>query len=334
MQLQEERRIFYFILYSGMLLGLISFIGYAVLGQWFDAAFGVVALFTLFLVRYLMSIESLNYMRASRLVIAFCMLLLLYGYMVAPSMEEGLIYIIVVPMIVAVLRPAKEGYLWISMYYTLFFMINFFSWGNYQINFITYIQLITIHVVLFMIITFYKDRSQFAKERLKNLNRQLELKALTDPLTQLLNRRAYSDFMDKQILCFNRDLKPFSLALIDVDHFKSINDTYGHSIGDEVLVSLSKHLKENLRETDVVARFGGEEFVIYLHNTDLDRAYDVMEQLRTSLNNPCCMKYGITVSIGVSVIQPKDTEPELLQRADKAMYQAKAAGRNCTKKAL
>lgn len=166
---------------------------------------------------------------------------------------------------------------------------------------------------------------------------QEELKALsiTDPLTHLYNRRYFTEASNTLFTLSHRDKKPLSLIMIDIDKFKKINDTFGHTIGDHVLVRLAHLLQESHRKSDFVCRYGGEEFVILLPETDLESALSVAEDFREtiescsiSLENNQTVKF--TISLGVSQIDhSKDTSIEnILNRADEALYIAKDSGRN------
>ena len=166
---------------------------------------------------------------------------------------------------------------------------------------------------------------------------QEELKALsiTDPLTHLYNRRYFTDASNTLFTLSLRHKKPLSVIMIDIDKFKNVNDTFGHTIGDQVLVRLAHLLQESHRKSDFVCRYGGEEFVILLPETDLESALSVAEEFREriescsiSLENHQTVKF--TISLGVSQIDhSKDTSIEnILNRADEALYIAKDSGRN------
>ena len=174
----------------------------------------------------------------------------------------------------------------------------------------------------------YQDRLR------SNYQRSLSL-ALTDSLTGLYNRR-YTIRHLEGLLQRRRDGgKPVSVLLFDIDHFKAVNDTYGHAAGDEVLKTIAQRASANLRTTDMVARFGGEEFVVVMADTSLDLATMIAERIRERIAaDPIVWAGGpdgltVTVSIGVAMASDEDRSPDdLLRRADTAMYQAKAAGRN------
>ncbi|MFK5893360.1 MAG: transporter substrate-binding domain-containing protein [Pseudomonadota bacterium] len=155
-----------------------------------------------------------------------------------------------------------------------------------------------------------------------------------DPLTNLYNRRYFHEVGSDLLSLYKRNKSTMSTIMIDIDKFKQVNDTYGHSIGDEVLINLAKLLGEHTRASDIIARFGGEEFVILLPNTDKKGAFQiaskllaVVEQQTMPIGNDNSLKY--TISLGVDSVHPDDQKiDQSLNRADKAMYQAKNNGRN------
>lgn len=156
--------------------------------------------------------------------------------------------------------------------------------------------------------------------------------AHTDPLTKSKNRTAFNDSVEREFKLANRRSKHLSLIFIDIDHFKSINDRYGHECGDIVLGSISHLIKECVRDCDMVFRYGGEEFVILLSETPLDDAGDIAERIRGAIENHTLaydmQAINLTASLGVSSLRGNDTIDSFIKRADQAMYQAKARGRN------
>jgi diguanylate cyclase (GGDEF)-like protein len=158
--------------------------------------------------------------------------------------------------------------------------------------------------------------------------------ATTDGLTGLNNHRVFQERLNEEIERARRYRKNLSLLMVDIDHFKSFNDTYGHQAGDEVLRAIASIIKENLRCTDFAARYGGEEFVVILTETDCDQAQVAAERLRqTILEYPFRLESGEHARLAVSVgyaCYPKaaDTKALLIKRADEALYSAKEAGRN------
>ena len=191
------------------------------------------------------------------------------------------------------------------------------------------------------------------KNHLKHVNESLELKvqhrtkeleeskeklrrmALHDPLTDLYNRRYFDTVIEELLSLSIRKNESLSLVLIDIDHFKKINDTYGHDVGDMVLIELAKQLKELLRHSDVITRIGGEEFAIVFPNTETLGAYktgekirEKIEKLQIKIDKETSIKF--TISIGITAFDKnldKDANT-IIKRADKALYEAKHAGRN------
>ncbi len=165
-------------------------------------------------------------------------------------------------------------------------------------------------------------------------NAQLYKRAITDDLTQLYTRKYIDERLEQEILRAQRYHRPFSILVLDLDHFKRINDNYGHNSGDQVLQVFSGILKEQLRDGDIAGRIGGEEFIIILGETDLEGAHIFAERIRLKTEQQLVEKDGqnisVTVSIGVANYQSKygSQAIKLLEDADEALYQAKGSGRN------
>jgi len=177
-----------------------------------------------------------------------------------------------------------------------------------------------------------RDKARDAERELTKVNGRLQELADTDPLTGLLNRRSTMVSLELELARFERQKTPFSLVLADIDHFKQLNDTYGHDFGDQVLVKISQIFKDNLRSLDLASRWGGEEFLIVLSGTDCTGAIEVAEKLRSIIED---LDYGsdyseirTTMSFGVTCVDPDIAGEALIKRADIALYQAKDGGRN------
>ena len=157
--------------------------------------------------------------------------------------------------------------------------------------------------------------------------------ATTDALTGLLNRRAFLESTTREVARAKRYNNDLSVVLLDVDHFKQINDKRGHAAGDMVLSAVGKLLNSSLRTCDIVARWGGEEFVLLLPSTSLDHAAEVGERVRAELAG-ATIKDGngdavpVTASFGVASYSGAETLEQMIDRADRAMYLAKSGGRN------
>ncbi len=154
-----------------------------------------------------------------------------------------------------------------------------------------------------------------------------------DPLTKLLNRRAFRKIVEYESNMLQRNKRPCTVAMTDIDHFKKINDTYGHANGDIVLKSLADFFLKRLRGYDTVSRFGGEEFLFCLPNTTLSAARKIVERLRKKVEKVAIVLTDgnvihITVSIGIAELKAAGTIDETLQNVDRALYRAKESGRN------
>ena len=174
----------------------------------------------------------------------------------------------------------------------------------------------------------------------KNLEEELSEAtrlAMVDPLTRLWNRAGIDNLLNKEWYEARRHKKPVCLVLADIDHFKSINDTYGHQAGDEVLRVVAKKLLESMRDEDVVGRMGGEEFLLILNDCEPEKLFETIDRIRSFITeNPVRVNgtdCSVTLSFGAATIVPDMATPPafLIKRADDALYLAKKDGRNCVK---
>jgi len=183
-------------------------------------------------------------------------------------------------------------------------------------------------------------RTKALQDELREKNRQMEIVlsqvetlAITDPLTELFNRRHFEAVIEKE---FNRTVRyksPTSCLMIDIDHFKSINDEYGHRTGDMVIREIAKIIKDCLRKVDTIARWGGEEFVILLPGTGKEKAFTAAERIMKTVSDHSFsgISKQITVSIGIASVPESsiDNAEKLIDASDNALYEAKSKGRNC-----
>ncbi|WP_052501416.1 GGDEF domain-containing protein [Thiomicrospira microaerophila] len=174
---------------------------------------------------------------------------------------------------------------------------------------------------------------------IKKLSRDLDDAnhlAKTDSLTGIANRRGYNEIVMKKIKQAKAESQTFGMLLLDLDHFKSVNDNYGHLVGDSALRYISKLLKAEIKGHDEIARFGGEEFVILLHNINYDNALKFGEKLRATIEKKSLRikdhdkPLRLTASIGIAIYQMGESSDDVFQRADKALYMAKTK-RNCVR---
>ena len=180
-----------------------------------------------------------------------------------------------------------------------------------------------------------REQVDDANKKVETLKKQMEKvkqEIIIDPLTRTYNRRAYDEKLKLEMMGYQRYGRPTALVIIDIDHFKQVNDTYGHRTGDGVLRILSEVMKKEIREIDVLARYGGEEFALILPHTPYRNALEVAERIRQKVEVSRFTYKGkpfsVTISLGVGSLKEDDTLGNYVERVDQALYRAKNAGRN------
>ncbi len=232
--------------------------------------------------------------------------------------------------------------------FTLAFLLRIETWKFVSLSiagFIIYLalyffimpqQLHIENVLPILMITILNVYLVFSREKTRQemflLKNKLQDSAIKDPLTKLYNRRYMIEFLNKQIALYKRYGTKSSVILLDIDFFKKVNDMLGHGIGDDVLKEFSDILLEEIRDTDMACRYGGEEFVLVLSDTDKERAFIIAERIRVLIENHlfASVLWTITTSIGLVDIQQNDMVEEILKEADENLYRAKESGRNKT----
>ncbi|MBO7383156.1 MAG: GGDEF domain-containing protein [Fibrobacter sp.] len=207
------------------------------------------------------------------------------------------------------------------------------------VTFLVAVWFVTFLIIL--VIRFF----DYSRERAANKKKQEELEknlaalqiekseyeksSKEDPLTGCLNRAGFSSILLREQENLSKNGSPVSFVMLDIDHFKLVNDTYGHSVGDEVLVNLTKLIQGKIRNTDALVRWGGEEFVILCGDTPIQNAQFLAEKLRVAIENTALIKQQqVTCSFGIAEMIPNEDPKKLFERADKALYAAKEGGRN------
>ncbi|MBI3516666.1 MAG: GGDEF domain-containing protein [Proteobacteria bacterium] len=200
--------------------------------------------------------------------------------------------------------------------------------GYYELHYVDADNVIFNRVIATLVlysVSFLLYRNSLSESVLKRL-------ATTDPLTGTLNRRHFMELMSREQRRAERYNAVYSVLMIDIDHFKRVNDTHGHQVGDLAIQAMSDACQKALRPTDLLARYGGEEFIITLTHTDQPGAAKVAERLRESVTQiELATEKGVlkfTVSIGVCTFFKRSLLEEIIGRADQALYQAKTSGRN------
>ncbi len=182
----------------------------------------------------------------------------------------------------------------------------------------------------------FKEKIEIQLRKITELEDELERaksEAKQDPLTKLLNKKSFERILQEYINLYKKQGKIFSLVLLDLDNFKNINDTYGHIVGDEVLKHVANLLKQYLRDKDVIARIGGEEFAVLLPDVDITIAFKIADRLRAILENRIIMidKKPIKITASFGIIEINDsvnTPKDIIQMVDIALYRAKKEGKN------
>ena len=174
-----------------------------------------------------------------------------------------------------------------------------------------------------------KVRYQKISQEMKLKNQQLKTLAITDQLTQLYNRLKLDEVLMREIAQSQHESTPLVVIILDIDRFKQVNDTFGHRVGDSVLISVSRLLLSNIRATDTIGRWGGEEFLLILPDTPIENARIYADKLRGIIEEADFSPVKqVTISMGLASLRQQDTESALVERADTALYQAKNNGRN------
>jgi diguanylate cyclase (GGDEF)-like protein/PAS domain S-box-containing protein len=165
---------------------------------------------------------------------------------------------------------------------------------------------------------------------LEGLNRELEKTIRIDPLTKVPNRRAFLEVIQQEFQRYRRYGTPFAVVFTDIDHFKEVNDRFGHKVGDLTLRWFARKLASGLRKVDAISRYGGEEFLMLLPSTTSDAATSTAEKLRALVAQRPCPETGqtLTASFGVAAVAKDDTPESIIDRADRGLYLSKKAGRN------
>ncbi len=234
----------------------------------------------------------------------------------------------------------------ITNVYTVALLGAVMAWMSYhhpdqyprKVELIHFILMATILPVVSMLgaqLSNMRAKLKRQKDELAEALQRIQEMATRDELTGLYNRRHMNELIVHAVKHMERSGQVFSLCIIDLDHFKRINDTHGHGVGDEVLRSFARMARQTLRETDSLARWGGEEFLLLLPETNNDQGLIGIQRIRSRLQELVIAQalpdLRITFSAGLTEFRVDDSAEQALERADQALYSAKAAGRNCTR---
>ena len=281
--------------------------------------------------------RSGNYRRSGDLIVLMTTLLFLYLIITGGVDNTGPLWSYTLPPLVFFVFGLTQGSLILSVFIISSILLMFFPPLTILATDYSYSFKVR-YLTTFLSVCFISSICEYSRYHsynlLKELQRKIQLEANTDELTGLHNRRYMYQQLDRMIKKIKRYKRPYSLLLCDLDHFKSINDDHGHSCGDMVLVETASRMKSSLRNEDIAARWGGEEFLIILPETDSTAAYRVAEKLRRQLSeqtfNCNDKQLKISMSIGVLQVNVNARKEDLLNQVDDALYKAKHLGRNCT----
>ncbi|WP_414830361.1 GGDEF domain-containing protein [Alteromonas sp. H39] len=248
----------------------------------------------------------------------------------------GPLWIYIVPPVAMFFGGFRRGLISIFGFTLLISVLLFFPDGRLLMTEYTF-EFKTRLIYSFMTVTFLSAFYEYSRQRtfetMQKLSEQFEQQALHDPLTRLPNRRGIQQHLNFELARIDRNGRPFSVVLADIDHFKLINDNHGHDNGDNVLIRISKLFVQRLRKQDQVARWGGEEFLFVLPETPEANAVILADKIRQTLaHNPILFdgkRIEVTASFGVCEVNADVELDRALSLADKALYKAKSLGRNC-----
>ena len=261
------------------------------------------------------------------------LLFILYIYLVYTGgfKNTGPLWIYTLPMVSMFLLGFRTGLVYIALFFVVLMIILF------EINVPIYSYGFKLRLVLsLLVVTFLASVYEYLQEKtflhMHNLSKELEEASYKDYLTQIYNRRGVDKELKNIYAHCKKNNHHFSLMVCDIDYFKKINDYYGHIVGDEVLKKVVLEIKNIIRKDDVLARWGGEEFLVLLPDTSIDDAYKVAEKIRKTIENTLFTYNNHTIKMTVSLGIAKDNNAlsisEVISQADAHMYAAKRQGRN------
>lgn len=289
------------------------------------------ALFTLFAILHLKSANDI--VRAGLIASTSLFVFFISFAFVNQNESFGLIWLVFFPVIALTINPLRTGSIFSLLFFIIMLTQSFFGIGEWQNGYWDFTSFLRFNITLAMIImVMYLHEAAMARAREAEINalKFFEDLSLIDDLTQVANRRRINELCEIEFNRAKRYQTPFSIILIDVDNFKSINDNYGHLTGDEVLKTLASFMSKRIRSTETIGRWGGEEFIIILPQASIENAALAAEKLRKQIPEIkfANLKEPLTCSFGIAEFKKDDTLDNLIERADNALYKAKELGRN------
>jgi diguanylate cyclase (GGDEF)-like protein len=287
---------------------------------------------------------NLKFPDPSLTVIQMCaaILLTMYGMYFANESRGVLLLVYILILIFGIYNPNSRGFLYVSAFTLVTYgidiaLLSYFRSDSVNLN-IEYLQWLVLSLVLvaFSIIgghiSSLRRHLRISQSELEKSLAIIKEMSIRDELTGVYNRRHLMELLEHEYHRISRGGARFSVAMLDIDHFKSVNDTYGHLTGDEVLRTVSDVIANSLRSADFCGRYGGEEFLLVMTQTNINGALLCAERIRSTIEQSRFPNMGadfrVTVSLGVTEFGGKEDIPTMIERADKALYRAKETGRN------
>ncbi|OQB51982.1 MAG: Response regulator PleD [Firmicutes bacterium ADurb.Bin146] len=282
----------------------------------------------------LLSILTIIYFhRTNNIRIASTLLVILATFLIAAFIyfvkndHFGLFWFAAYPPFTYFMLGRKKGRIaTMSLGILVFFYIilTYKEWKPATFDYISIINIFGASIILILLIVFYEKSKKQAEEALVIKNNQLHVMSITDRLTGLYNRYKLDETLYELHQKSKNCEKSFSIIIADIDHFKYVNDTYGHQVGDKVLISISNLISSSVKTIDIVGRWGGEEFLIICPDTDYSGIKSIAKTIETNISNYKFENYiTISISLGVAVCDKESTIDSLLHMADKNMYEIK-----------
>ncbi|WP_182440064.1 GGDEF domain-containing protein [Colwellia sp. RSH04] len=334
----QNRRIF--------VVNLFSFVGMSITGAMSINAFlqsdlllawVLLVASLIYISSFLVQKKSQNLALATGFILYSLVLLMIYLVYSGGVNNTGPLWIFIIPPVALFMHGLKRGLIDNLIFVTAICFLMFFQQGElliteYSFEFKT--RLIYSYLTVTFLSSFYEYSRNRTFQYTLELSKKYESLAKLDPLTKLSNRRDALLLLEQEHSRQKRNPMDISLILCDVDNFKVINDTFGHNIGDEVLVKLSQCFQSLMREQDIVARWGGEEFLVILPETPIENADNLSKKLHQQIRGLAIVhedhEIHVTVSMGISKLAPTQHIKDAINFADKYLYKAKANGRNQT----
>ncbi len=331
---------------SMLVVNLFSFVGLsitfflavnAVLNQDLILAVTLFIASALFLTGYFVQKRTRSPKIASNIILYSLMVLKIYLVYTGGVNNTGPLWIFLVAPVTLFIHGLKKGLFDIAIFVAIistmmFYPDNLLLATEYTLHFKT--RLLLSFLTITFLAAFYEYSREDSFQQALEISKEFEKLAKLDPLTKLSNRRDALEKLTYEYSRMERTKEPLSILLCDLDHFKAVNDNYGHPAGDKLLQEISLQFKSCIRAQDTVSRWGGEEFLFILPQTDAQQAIQLSEKLHQCLRSLSVSyqahQISCTISIGACEISPEKSISEVLQLADNALYQAKDQGRNMT----